>query len=115
MNSSASIVTAALVLAASGSGAAVAQDVHVWQKVELTFRSEHSFKNPYTDVRTWVDLRGPGFEKRVYGFWDGGNTFRVRVLATAPGQWTWKSGSDPQTTGLSGKTGSFVARDWTQA
>ena len=34
----------------------------------------------------WVDLQGPGFERRCYGFWDGGDVFRVRVLATAPGR-----------------------------
>ena len=28
--------------------------------------------NPYTDVVCWIDLEGPGFARRVYGFWDGG-------------------------------------------
>lgn len=88
--------------------------VHPWQKQELTFTSERSFANPYTDVRVWVDLKGPGFDKRVYGFWDGGNTFRVRVVATSPGTWTWTSDSDPQTSGLSGKTGSFMAQEWSE-
>src|SRR5947209_10963843 len=110
----ASIITAALILIASSPADALPQDVHVWQKQELTFKSEHSFNNAYTDVRVWVDLKGPEFDKRVYGFWDGENTFRVRVLATAPGRWTWTSGSDPQTAGLSGKKGSFVAREWTE-
>ena len=41
--------------------------------------------NPYADVTVWVDLEGPGFSKRVYGFWDGGREFTVRVLATARG------------------------------
>ena len=89
--------------------------LHTWQKKELTFTSDRSFQNPYTDIRVWVDLRGPGFDKRVYGFWDGDNTFKVRVLATAPGRWTWTSGSDPQTAGLSGKKGSFVAHEWSDA
>src|SRR3954453_10689128 len=115
MKSRSPILTAALILIAFIPGVAFAEDVHVWQKKELTFTSERSFKNAYTDVRVWVDLRGPGFDKRVYGFWDGDNTFKVRVLATAPGRWTWTSGSDPQTSGLSGKTGSFVAGDWTEA
>ena len=46
---------------------------------------------------------------------DGGQTFRVRVLATAPGTWTWRSGSNPPDQGLAGKTGSFVAVDWSEA
>ena len=92
-----------------------AQDVHVWEKVEITLGSKNSYKNPYTDVEVWVDLKGPGFEKRCYGFWDGGKTFRVRVLANAPGKWTWTSGSNPSDPGLAGKTGSFTAKAWSQA
>ena len=89
--------------------------VHVWEKQELTLTSARSFPNPYTDATVWVDLTGPNFKKRVYGFWDGGQTFRVRVLATAPGTWTWRSGSNPADQGLAGKSGSFVAVDWTEA
>src|SRR5690242_11781253 len=95
----------------AGSIAACAS-VHVWEKQELTFRSAGAFKNPYTDATVWVDLKGPGFSKRIYGFWDGGHTFKVRLLATAPGTWTWTSGSEPQDPGLAGKTGSFVASEW---
>ena len=89
--------------------------VHPWEKFELAFAAEQTFKNPYTDATVWVDLTGPGFNKRVYGFWDGGNDFKVRVTATAPGVWQWRSGSEPNDVGLAGKTGSFVATEWTEA
>jgi hypothetical protein len=83
---------------------------------ELEFRAAGSYGNPYTEVECWVDLRGPGFSKRVYGFWDGGDTFRVRVTATAPGEWKWTSGSNqPADTGLNGKSGAFTARAWNDA
>lgn len=59
--------------------------VRVWKKQELTFTSTHAFTNPYTDVIVWVDLSGSNFIKRVYGFWDGGPTFRARLLATELG------------------------------
>jgi len=109
-------LAAAWLLASTASAAATRESgVHVWQKQELTFESAHSFANPYTDVTVWVDLTGPGFKKRVYGFWDGGRTFRVRVVATFPGKWQWKSGSEPADPGLAGKQGSFVAIDWTEA
>lgn len=88
--------------------------VHVWEKQELTFTAARSYPNAYTDVTVWVDLTGPGFNKRVYGFWDGGQTFRVRVLATEPGAWRWTSGSDPADPGLAGKSGSFTAAAWTE-
>jgi hypothetical protein len=92
-----------------------ARHTRIWEKQELTFASSRSFHNPYTDVVMWVDLEGPGFKKRVYGFWDGGSTFRVRLLATAPGEWEWRSGSDPLDSGLSGKTGGFIATEWTES
>ena len=88
--------------------------VHVWEKQELTFKSARSFTNAYTDVTVWVDLTGPNFKKRVYGFWDGEQTFRVRVLATAPGTWTWRSGSNPPDRGLAGKSGTFTAVAWSE-
>jgi len=89
--------------------------VHIWEMRELSFTSTLVYKNPYTDVKIWVELSGPGFKKRVYGFWDGGKNFRVRVLATNPGQWTWESGSSTNDSGLSGKRGSFNATGWTDA
>ncbi|NIM07460.1 MAG: DUF5060 domain-containing protein, partial [Armatimonadetes bacterium] len=85
---------------------------HVWEKVEITLQADKSYSNPYTEVEVWVDLRGPGFEKRVYGFWEGGNTFRVRIVPTAAGEWTWTSGSNQPDAGLNGKSGNFTAVEW---
>lgn len=96
-----------------GSNAFAADPIHVWEKQELTFHSARAFANPYTDAAVWVDLEGPRFHKRVYGFWDGGDTFRVRLVATAPGEWHWTSGSTPVDPGLAGKRGGFTAIDWT--
>jgi len=104
----AALVTAFWAIPASGA-------VHVWEKVELTFTSAASFANPYTDPVVWVDLTGPQFKKRVYGFWDGGRTFRVHLVATRPGLWDWTSGSSSQDAGLAGKAGSFTAVEWSDA
>ncbi len=90
-------------------------DVHVWEQQEIVLRVSRAYANPYVDVETWVELKGPGFAKRVYGFWDGGDVYRVRVVATAPGEWSWTSGSNqPLDAGLNGRTGRFTARDWTE-
>ena len=89
--------------------------VHVWEKQELTFTAANSYKNAYTDVTVWVDLQGSGFDKRIYGFWDGGQIFHLRLIATKPGTWTWKSGSSPEDPGLSDRSGSFTAIEWTDA
>ena len=90
----------------------IAGTTHVWEKQEITLKAQQSYPNPYLAVDVWVDLVGPGFRKRVYGFWDGDNTFRVRVLVTTPGRWSWKSGSNPADAGLSGRSGSFQAVPW---
>jgi len=65
---------------------------------------------PKTEYTCWIELEGPGFAKRVYGFWDGGRTFKVRFVATAPGDWRWRSASNqPDDTGLNGGTGALRA------
>src|SRR6516162_7260253 len=69
--------------------------VHVWQKQELTLTAARTYTNAYTEATVWIVLTGPSFKGRVYGFWDGGQTFRVRLVATQPGNWDWRSGSMP--------------------
>ncbi len=114
-----------LVLASGFPGSLVAQEnsvlsqgqnsqVHTWEKVEITLQAEGAYDNSYKDVCVWVDLKGPGFARRCYGFWDGGNRFRIRVMAMRPGEWTWQSGSEPFDAGLTGKSGSFFATAWTE-
>lgn len=89
-------------------------DVHVWEMIEITFEAEDKYENNYTDVRMWVDLEGPTFSKRIYGFWDGGNTYKVRLVAMRPGKWSWESGSNqPGDEGLNDHSGSFYAQEWT--
>ncbi|MHC4325739.1 MAG: apiosidase-like domain-containing protein, partial [Planctomycetota bacterium] len=89
--------------------------VHVWEKVEITLHTEKHYDNPYTEVEVWIDLEGPGFEKRCYGFWDGDDVFRVRVLAVAPGLWKWNSGSNQADPGLNKKKGEFTAVAFSEA
>ena len=88
---------------------------HVWEPYEVKLQAENNYSNPYAEVEIWVELKGPGFDKRVYGFWDGGNTFKVRILASNTGKWVWTSGSNQNDLGLNGKTGGFTALDWTEA
>jgi len=106
------VLFAAVALLLGTNDAGLAGTVHVWEKVEITLNAGKHYDNPYTEVEVWVDLEGPGFEKRCYGFWDGDNVFRVRVLAVAPGLWKWNSGSNQIDPGLNGKSGEFTAVDW---
>lgn len=100
-----------LVLLIAGGGVS-GRTCHVWEKVEIVLHADCEYANPYADVDVWVDIKGPGFESRCYGFWDGGGVFRVRVLATEKGRWEWKSGSNQNDTGLNGKRGAFDAILW---
>lgn len=91
-------------------------EVHLWECQEITLEAARDYKNPYTEVVCWIDLAGPGFAKRVYGFWDGGRTFKVRFVATAPGEWRWTTASNqPDDPGLNGGTGALRALAWTDA
>jgi hypothetical protein len=88
--------------------------VHVWEKVEITLQAENDYRDFYNEVDVFIDLKGPGFSKRCYGFWDGGKVFRIRILAPAEGEWAWESGSNQDDPGLNGKTGSFAAVAWSE-
>lgn len=94
---------------------AAAAGARVWEEQEIVLNAAGSYANPYTEVDAWLDLRGPGFAKRVRGFWDGGSQFKVRIVATTPGTWKWTSGSDQNDAGLNGKQGRFEAAAWTEA
>ena len=85
------------------------EEVHVFEIKEITLEAKNEYQNPYTEIECWVELTGPGFKKRIYGFWDGGNTFRIRIAATKPGEWTWTSGSNQTDIRLNKKSGSFSA------
>ncbi len=105
-----------LVFAAIRAKAAlVSGEVHVWETQEITFQAAADYANPYADVECWIELEGPGFAKRIYGFWDGGRTFKVRFVAPAPGEWRWKSASNqPADTGLNGGAGRLKAVEWSE-
>ncbi len=91
------------------------ETTHTWEKLEIVLEASRDCPHPYTEVEVWVDLQGPGFSKRVFGFWDGGRKFCVRVVATAPGKWSWTSGANVADAGLAGISGSFDATQWSEA
>lgn len=104
-------LTAAVARATLQSG-----EVHVWEMQEIQLEATGNYTNPYEEVICWINLTGPGFEQRVHGFWDGGNTFRVRFVAPTPGEWRWTTHSNqPADDGLNTGRGSLRAVAWTQA
>jgi len=108
------VIAFAMLLSCGTDSSKEVHKVHVWEMVEITLEAENTYLNPYTDVNIWVNLVGPGFNKKVYGFWDGGNVFKIRVIANRPGEWKWKSYGNVDDPGLQNKSGSFVAYEWTE-
>lgn len=89
--------------------------IHTWEMLEIEFKAEKAYQNQYTDVTCWIDLKGPDFSKRIYAFWNGENTWVVRMVATKSGIWRWKSSSNqPEDNGLNNRTGEFNAINWTE-
>ena len=106
-------LVAALIAASPAFARLQSGESHVWEMQEVTLAAAQDYANSYASVDVWIDLDGPGFHKRVYGFWDGGRRFKVRFVATAPGNWTWRAGSNQaHDSGLSGG-GGFRAVAWT--
>jgi hypothetical protein len=94
----------------------VSGEVHVWELQEIVLRASADYANPYADVDCWIELEGPNFSRRIHGFWDGGKTFRVRFVTTAPGDWRWKTGSNQAgDTGLNSGQGKLRAVAWSDA
>lgn len=91
--------------------------VHVYEVVEVSFSANNKYNNPYMDVNFDVTLNGPGGKTyTIPTFWDGENTWKVRLVATEPGTWNWSTGTgQTKDNGLDGKNGSFTAEAWTEA
>ena len=89
-------------------------DIPVYSIFEVNLTASGSYNNPY--LKMPGDDTSPGFvvgtftgpDDRVIeidGFWDGGNTWKIRMAPTAVGIWTYSTSSSDA--GLNGKTGSF--------
>ncbi|MDO6818430.1 LamG-like jellyroll fold domain-containing protein [Zobellia sp. 1_MG-2023] len=107
-----------LVMLLSCTGASVfAQKTNfsVMEVVEIEFNSQQQYSNPYMEVDVWVELKKEGSAGEAYRipvFWDGGNVFRGRLVATSPGNWSWKVLDETVTKsdrGFMGKSGTFSA------
>ena len=94
---------------------AASQSLHLptvpkWARFEQAFRSSVAYEHPLQDATLTVTFTSPlGESRKVYGFWDGGRTWRVRFSPDQPGNWTFTSTcSDAVDTGLNGQSGGFL-------
>lgn len=101
-------VVAALALStATAAEVEFAPRVDRWGVPEITLRSSKSYSNPFTEVR----LRGRFYCRDIRveaeGFYDGDQTWKVRLMPTHQGRWLFETVSnDPE---LNGQKGEFDA------
>lgn len=100
----------AIVLNGCTSGKEIIEVEH-WTTHELTFNSEKTYANAYTEQDLWVQFVNDKGDSIVRpAFWDGGNTWKVRFAPVDAGRtWTWVSFSSVDDNGLAGKQGSFAS------
>ncbi len=76
-----------------------------WGVQEITLRGP-SAGNPYMDVQLSARFNQGDRTIVVPGFWDGGDTYRIRFSPPTTGQWNYETKS--ATPDLNGKTGTFT-------
>ena len=99
----------ALALAA-GLGRAAEAEVPQWGRFEQAFQSTVPYDNPLRQAALSVVFTPPkGEPVTVPGFWDGGQTWRVRFAPNQAGAWTFVTTcSDASNKGLDKQSGRFV-------
>lgn len=84
-----------------------AAEVSRWSVYEIPLQATGKYQSPFLETGVSATFKGPdGVTRKVPGFWDGGNAFRIRFTPTAEGQWTYETQS--QDPGLGGKSGALT-------
>ncbi len=81
------------------------RSVERWGMLELTITSPTAHENPFADVAVEGKFTGPsGRVAKVFGFHDGGETWRVRFMPDQLGEWRYEIGFSD---GSPGRRGAF--------
>ncbi len=80
-------------------------EVERWGVYEAAFKSETKSSNPFTDVTLKAHFQCNGTKITVNGFYDGEDTWRIRLMPTVEGPWKYVTESNNRD--LDGKKGSF--------
>ena len=100
------VITFGCLIAISASVAA-GQAVDRFGVFEASFNATGKYANPYTDLKASAVIRRPDGTKRTLGlFWDGSDTWRIRISPDLAGRWRFKVRSADE--GLNGQTGQFT-------
>ncbi len=88
-----------------------------WNVTELTFRTAKSYSasnNEQLKVEFFGEFTNEDGTKtlRIPGYWDGGNSFKLRFTPTEPGKWTYRTVCATDNS-LNGKTGTVNVSEYT--
>jgi hypothetical protein len=94
-----------------------------WQIFEVSFTAKNKYQNPYLEIPVSnngeglikVEFKGTSGEAidkvvTVFGFWYGGQTWKVRFAAPQSGTWEYKTVSTDK--GLNNKRGKITVAEW---
>lgn len=84
-----------------------------WTRFEQSFQSSVNYDNPLQQARLTVSFVPPkGDPIKVDGFWDGGQTWRVRFAPSQTGPWSYTTTcSDESNSGLHKQSGQFTCTE----
>jgi hypothetical protein len=107
------LILSALISPADSSAATKSAKMPVtpkWGRFEQAFTSSITYTNPLQEAWIRVQFTSPlGETAQVFGFWDGGRTWRVRFAPDQPGRWTYfTTCSDSGNAGLNEHHGEFL-------
>lgn len=92
---------------------AIAEDMvpRQWRVFELAFTANQEHASPM-ELNLTANFAGPGgVQFEVPGFWDGGNTWRVRFAPPVSGEWHYRTAAvDSGDPGLDAQAGTFTAQ-----
>ncbi len=87
--------------------------VQCWNPIEIPLTAAGNYSAPYIDVDdlSATFISPTGLSMTMIGFWDGGQTWKVRFSPPSAGVWTYKTNA--KDTGLNGQTGFITCTPYT--
>ena len=83
---------------------AAAPEVPQWGRFEVAVKNPRPYADPYSDVQLNVVYTAPGGKEIAFwGFYDGGETWRLRFMPHLRGRWQYRATFSDGGPGLSGE------------
>ncbi len=90
--------------AAERTGPGPQMTVGQWDRFEMAVTNPRTYPDPYTDVELNVVYTAPGGKETAFwGFYDGGQTWRIRFMPNFTGLWRYKATFSDGTPGVAGE------------